>query len=219
MDDAREASGAPVAQQSLTEGVYRALKEDILSARLGFDEQINESQLAQRFGVSKTPVREALRQLAHEGLVLVLPRKGYVVRSVSLTDVVEVLSLRRWIEPELAAQAARRRTPQQIEQLTTLVEREYDSAASVDELGISMDVHDCIAEVAGNRHARTFLRRLLDETGRIPWLIPRLNYPSAGEHAEIVQAIKSGDPQKAAQLMRVHLETTQQWIMAGLGGS
>jgi len=199
--------------------VYRALKEDILSTRLGFDEQIVESQLAQRFGVSKTPVREALRHLAHDGLVRVLPRKGYVVRSVSLADVVEVLSLRRWIEPELAAQAARRRSPEQIEQMRMLIAREQDSSVpSLDEVGISLDVHEYVAEMAGNQRAQMMLRRLLDESGRIPWLLPRLNQSSAAEHAAIAEAIADGDAAQAERLMREHLESTQRHTIAGLSG-
>jgi DNA-binding GntR family transcriptional regulator len=203
---------------SLTEKVYVALKQDILSGRLGPDAPIVESSLAQRFRVSKTPVREALRQLVHEGLVMVLPRKGYIVRPVGLVDVMEVLALRGMVEPPLAAEAARRCTAQDAEALRLLAEREAALRPGLEELRISLDVHAHIARMAGNGRAAALVDSLLDETARVPWLSPRLRIgSSAEEHARIVAAVATGDAEAAARQMTVHLDETRARTLIALG--
>ncbi len=205
-------------RRSLTEKVHVALKQDILSGRLGPDQPIVESALAQRFRVSKTPVREALRQLVHEGLVMVLPRKGYIVRPVGLADVMEVLALRRIVEPPLAAEAARRCTPEEAEGLHDLVAREAALRPSLDELRTSLEVHARIAALAGNRRAVAVVDSLLDETARVPWLSPRLRLgSSAEEHARIVEAIAAGEADEAARHMAAHLDDTRARTLVALG--
>jgi DNA-binding GntR family transcriptional regulator len=204
-------------ERSLTNQVYRALKEDILAARLG-PEPIVEAAIAEQFGVSKTPVREALQQLAHEGLVVVLPRKGYLVRPMGLSDIVEVMDLRRIIEPPLAAEAARRRTREQWEEMERLVEQEDSTSDSLDCLRLSLRLHEFIAEIAGNSRATAVVRALLDESARIPWLAPGLRiYPDVDEHSEIVAAVARGDADAAAERMSAHLEAAKARTLAGLG--
>lgn len=203
---------------SLTDKVYVALKQDILSGRLGPDAPIVESALAQRFRVSKTPVREALRQLVHEKLVMVLPRKGYIVRPVGLVDVMEVLGLRCMIEPPLAAEAARRCTPQDAQALRELVQREAALSPGLEELRTSLDVHACLARVAGNGRAAALIDALLDETARVPWLSPRLRIgSSAEEHARIVEAVAAGDADSATRDMAAHLDETRARTLIALG--
>ena len=92
----------------LTERVHARLREDILTARLLPGSTILEPELAARFGVSKTPVREALRLLVQDGWVIVLPRRGYLVRPLGLEDLRDVFQLREMIEPGFAAEAAAR---------------------------------------------------------------------------------------------------------------
>lgn len=201
----------------MTNQVYRALKEDILAARLG-PEPIVEAAIAEQFGVSKTPVREALQQLTHEGLVVVLPRKGYLVRPMGLSDIVEVLALRRIVEPSLAAEAARRRTGEEVEQMERLVEQEDSTSPGLDGMRFSLRLHEFIAEIAGNSRATNVVRALLDETARIPWLAPGLRlYDDIGEHSEIVAAIARGDADAAAGKMSAHLEAAKARTLAGLG--
>lgn len=210
-------SDAATSGRSLTERVYRALKEDILSARLGH-EPIVEAALAREYGVSKTPVREALRQLTHEGLVLVLPRKGYLVRPVGVSDIVEVMDLRAIVEPPLAAAAARNRSQADVEQIERLLERTTPVSPSLDEVSLSLQAHELIADMAGNARAAALVRSLLDETARIPWLVPGLSiYLGEGEHDEILQAIARGDADGAAKAMAAHLDAAKASTLIGLG--
>jgi DNA-binding GntR family transcriptional regulator len=199
---------------SLAQQVYRSLKEDILTSRVGRDELLQEQSLAERYHVSKTPVREALRLLVHEGLLLVLPRKGYMVRPVGLQDVVEIFALRRILEPPLAMEAARRRTPEQIVLMEQSVERERGLLdPSLDEMEVSLGLHMLIAEATGNTRAVGIMRALMDDASRMPWIAfpaigPDPNRPGVEEHAGIVAAIAAGDDETAGRLMTEHLETT-----------
>jgi DNA-binding GntR family transcriptional regulator len=202
---------------SLTDQVYRALKEDILAARLG-SEPIVEAALAKEYGVSKTPVREALRQLTHEGLVIVLPRKGYLVRPMGVSDIVEVMDLRAILEPPLAAAAARNRSQADVERIERLLARTTPSSPSLDEVSLSLQAHEFIADMAGNRRAATLVRSLLDETARIPWLVPGLSiYLGEGEHDEVFRAIARGDAGGAEKAMAAHLDAAKASTLLGLG--
>lgn len=207
---------------SLGERVYRALKEDILAARIGRDDLLLEQALAERYGVSKTPVREALRLLVHDGLLLVLPRKGYMVRPVGLQDVVEVFEMRRILEPALCAEAARRRTAEQIALMEESVEIERGLAdPSLEEMEHSLGLHKLIAEATGNSRAVAMLRSLMEDAARLPWLVPVLKpgpgRPGVEEHARIVAAIAAGDAEAASSEMSAHLEATIARALGGLG--
>jgi DNA-binding GntR family transcriptional regulator len=213
------------AEGSLAEQVYRSLKEDILTSHVGRDELLQEQSLAERYGVSKTPVREALRLLVHEGLLLVLPRKGYMVRPVGLQDVVEIFALRRILEPPLAAEAARRRVQGQVARMEESVERERSlTDPSLDEMEASLGLHMLIAEATGNTRAVSIMRSLLDDASRMPWIAfpaigPDPHRPGVEEHAGIVAAIAAGDDEAAARLMTEHLETTVGRVLGRLGAA
>ena len=216
------AAGRPDPNGSLGEQVYRSLKEDILAARVGRDELLLEQVLADRYGVSKTPVREALRLLVHDGLLLVLPRKGYMVRPVGLQDVVEVFEMRRIIEPPLCAEAARRRTTEHVAQMRESVAIERELAdPSLDEMEQSLKLHRIIAAASGNTRAMAMVGSLLDEAARLPWLVPVLKpgpgRPGVEEHVQVVDAIEAGDPDVASRTMAEHLQATVARTMGGLG--
>ena len=98
-------------RRSLTEQVYDALKREILTARLRPSQPLIENELAARFGVSKTPIREALRLLVQDGWIVVLPRKGYLVAPLSLEDVREVFALRLLLELQVTGEAASQARP------------------------------------------------------------------------------------------------------------
>lgn len=101
--------------QSRTESLLVAIRDRIRTAQIAPGEVIAENQFTEEFGVSRTPVRETFRLLTTEGWLQVLPRKGYLVRPLNLTDIREVMDMRIILEPELAARAAiapaRRRSP------------------------------------------------------------------------------------------------------------
>jgi DNA-binding GntR family transcriptional regulator len=215
--------GATVRQGQLSERVYRQLKEDILAGRVGRGDLLLEQALAARYEVSKTPVREALRLLVHDGLLLVLPRKGYMVRPVGLQDVAEVFEMRRIIEPSLCAEAARRRTPEQIIRMRESIALERDMEdPSLDEMEQSVHLHRLVAEASGNTRGMAIVGSLMDEASRLPWVVfpvlrPGPGRPGVEEHVWIVDAIEAGDAETASRIMSEHLDATIARTVGGLG--
>jgi DNA-binding GntR family transcriptional regulator len=202
----------------LTERVHARLREDILMARLLPGSTVLEPELAARFGVSKTPVREALRLLVQDGWVLVLPRRGYLIRPLGLDDLRDVFQLREMLEPGFAAEAAARVAAADA-QMTETVRRQRrakgDLAAA---LQGAADFHVRIAEMSGNARATRVIANLVDEVTRLHFLLPSLeSHISSGDeiraHEQIAAAITSGDEKGAARLMRDHLATTHRILV------
>jgi len=219
---------APAKAESLTQQVYDNLKEEILTAERAPGETVAEPELARRYGVSKTPIREALRLLLQDGWVTALPRKGYLIRPLALEDVREVFALRQMLEPELAAETARRRTDEQLRRLSALVEHQAESTNQLAEaLLAARQFHMLIAEAAGNSRAVRMLEALLDEVRRLHYLMPQLenHITSTDEvdaHRDLVEALVRRDADEAADRMRAHLleaGTAMVEVFGGLNAS
>lgn len=218
-----EVDVAPSAR-SLTEQVYDHLLELILNAQLRPGEMVLEPSLATYFGVSKTPVREALRMLTHDGWVVTIPRKGYLIKPLQLDDISEVFGLRMMIEPALFAEAARQATAETVAMLRHQVDRQADRSASLpDSLRAAREFHLRGAAVSRNRRARVVLDGLLHEIRRLHHLMPEVSghISSAEEvkaHAAIVDAVERRDADAAAERMREHLIEVSQVMVAQFTG-
>jgi len=218
-----EVDVAPSAR-SLTEQVYDHLLELILNAELRPGSMVLEPSLASYFGVSKTPVREALRMLTHDGWVVTIPRKGYLIKPLQLADVSEVFGLRMMIEPALFAEAARQASADSIAKLRAQVERQSDESASVPEsLQAAREFHLLGAAISRNRRAGEVVSGLLHEIRRLHHLMPEISehISSAEEvkaHAEILAAVERHDPDAAAERMREHLVEVSQVLVAQYAG-
>lgn len=204
-------------KQPLTERVYSRLREDVLRAHLLPGTTVLEAELAARFGVSKTPVREALRLLVQDGWVLVVPRRGYVIRPLGLEDVRDVFQLREMIEPGFAAEAAAR-----VGAPDPQVEEAIRTQRAADDLSVALDAagtfHVRVAELSGNARATRVVRNLVDDVTRLHFLLPALDghIESSDEiaaHEEIAAAITAGDTRRASKVMRDHLRTTHRLLV------
>jgi DNA-binding GntR family transcriptional regulator len=195
---------------SLTERVLSELREEILRGDLKPGATVNEPELAERYGVSKTPVREALRLLAQTGWVKVIPRRGYLIRPLALDDIREIFALRRMVEPPLAASSARRADAAGIAALQELVAIQANEDDLETLIGVAHSFHIQVAELSGNSRGVVVISQLAEEVNRLMHLMPRLeeNIKSADElssHQDIVAAIEQQDSDKAALLMEEHL--------------
>jgi DNA-binding GntR family transcriptional regulator len=202
----------------LTERVYNRLREDILRARLLPGTTVLEPELAARFGVSKTPVREALRLLVQDGWMMVLPRRGYLVRPLGLDDLRDVFQLREMIEPGFAAEAAARVGAADAELTTSISTQQSAQEDMAAGLGAAADFHVRVAELSGNARATRIVANLVDEVTRLHFLIPTLesHISSAEEisaHQEIAAAITAGEDRRAAKVMRDHLRATHRILV------
>jgi DNA-binding GntR family transcriptional regulator len=223
------AAGSPAEQParrlSLTEQVYHQLKEEILQAGYGPGDLLLEPELATRYGISKTPVREALRLLLQDGWVVVMPRKGYLVRPVRLEDIREVFEIRRMMEPAMARQAAQRRSAEDLARLAELCTSQGSDAASVDAaLDAARAFHSDLAALAGNGRALAILTDQFDEVRRLHHLMPKFEHHITSEveveaHRRILAAIEAKDPDAAGDLMAEHLTEVAEGMVDAFAGT
>jgi DNA-binding GntR family transcriptional regulator len=192
-------------------GLRAHIEEEIATRRLLPGTRLDEQELARRFQVSRTPVREALLQLASEGLVQLRPRRGAVVREISMPRLIEMFELMGELEALCAKLAARRMSDTEREALRAAHERCREAHAIRDTDGyyyrnevfhrlIYQGSHNTfLTEQAENLHRRLQAYRRLQLRAR-----NRID-SSFEEHQAIVDAILAGDPERAAQMMRGHI--------------
>ncbi|HEX6675637.1 MAG TPA: GntR family transcriptional regulator [Actinomycetes bacterium] len=219
-------------RRSLTEQVYDALKREILTARLRPSQPLIENELAARFGVSKTPIREALRLLVQDGWIVVLPRKGYLVAPLSLEDVREVFALRLMLEPQVTGDAAVRGSADLVARLRRAAAGGADALQPISPrneepsyqstMRAARAFHLTVAGAAGNSRLLRVLEALLDEVERLLHLMPQLGdhvtamvEPAA--HERIIAAIEAGDAEQAAAHMRDHLAEVSRILVDAFG--
>ena len=191
--------------------VVQALEQDILAGVLQPGDRLDERQLGERFGLSRTPIREALVQLTANGLALSEPRRGTVVAAITLTELVELFEVMVELEALCAQLAARRMTPAQIERL----EDRHAAALPLVEAGdhdgyylANVRFHEAL--YAGARNAflerqTLYLSRRLSPYRRLQLRRPQRLRTSNAEHAQIIEAIRKTDAEAAARIMREHV--------------
>ncbi|MFC8178875.1 MULTISPECIES: GntR family transcriptional regulator [Nocardiaceae] len=209
---------------SLTDQVYLHLKEEILLATRAPDTLLIETELAESYGVSKTPIREALRLLVRDGLVTVLPRKGYLVRAVKLGDTREIFSLRSMIEPRLAADATRNAGTRELDGLAQLLDTQRTERNLEESLTAARRFHLEIADMARNRRAELILHGLLDEVRRLHHLMPNIEShiwsdEEIDAHEAILGAMRASDADLAYSLMEKHLDEVHHTMMSSLSAT
>jgi len=200
---------------SKKDGVYQLIKEDILKGVIKSGEVLKEGQLARQYQVSKTPVREALCILAFENLVQVLPRTGYLVKAITVKDVLETFQLRLLLEEEAVGLAVKYITEDEIREMEKLL----DYSSLVLEQGMSWNkrFHMIIAHACGNSRLERAIRQNYDEVDRIVLLDPYLlGLDGTNEHEYIVKALREHDPESARVCMRAHIEKVRERVLGRL---
>ncbi|MER8032572.1 GntR family transcriptional regulator [Streptomyces bauhiniae] len=184
---------------SVRERVLAALRQDIIAGRLAPGDRLVERELADRYGVSRVPVREAIRALVGEGFVLFESARRTVVRRLTPDDVRELFELREALEVYAAGLAASRATPEALAELRDLL-AEAATATKAGEAEAITDVntrfHDRILAMTGNGLLISVLEPV---DGRLRWLTRRnAEWPQLlTEHQDLYAAIASGDPDRA----------------------
>ncbi|MCP4309036.1 MAG: GntR family transcriptional regulator [bacterium] len=195
--------------RSATDKAYTVLRAEVLSCKLAPGTRIVEGEIAERLGMSKTPVKKALGMLIHEGFVEVQPRHGYRVTEITLADVQEIYQLRQVIEPAAAELAATNATPEQLQQLRSLVE-EHDGDTYEQRASRVIRFHEILAEASGSSRLAAILGNLLDEMRRLLSLglnIEQSVNLQAGEHRELLDALLKGNHHLARQIAEQQVET------------
>lgn len=195
----------------LRDVVFNTLRRAILRGELKPGERLMEIQLANKLGVSRTPIREAIRKLELEGLVLMVPRKGAEVAEITEKNLRDVLEVRCALE-ELAVQlACDRIDPERMQQLLDAAAHFQDilGTADITELGEADEAfHDVIFQATDNRRLIQLLNNLREQMYRyrIEYLKKKECYPQLlEEHAAIIQAIREHDKAKATEITVQHI--------------
>lgn len=198
---------------SLKQQVYEVIKEAILTLRFKPGDALVEAELAERLGVSKTPVRDALSDLEKEGLVVRVLHKGTYVSRITKRDICEIFELRAVLEGLAARLATPHMTSEDLERLATLLREQDEYLAKGDIANASLcnrRFHAAIIEKAGRHRLHDILAHLEDHTRRFRVLSDHLHgrlNKSTGEHAKVLDALRRQDAEAAERMMQAHLHS------------
>lgn len=208
------------------DAVYEALRQRIASGRCGPGERLPEETLAEQLGVSRTPVREALRRLESEGFVSFETHRGAQVTAWTADDLEDIFALRALLEGHAAARAARRITKEELATLSGLADRmqsllEAKRFDSTKMTKLNNEFHHLVLEIAASSRLTAMLGSLV----QLP-LVQRTfsRYTraalerSAHHHRELVAALAAGDPEWASAVMHSHVRAALATLQAAAAG-
>lgn len=196
----------------LRDVVFNTLRQAILRGELKPGERLMEIQLANKLGVSRTPIREAIRKLELEGLVLMIPRKGAEVAEITEKNMQDVLEVRKALEELAAGLACERITKTQIEEMKVAAKAFEDSLKNGDVTKIAeadVNFHDIIFTATDNQRLITLLNNLREQMYRfrVEYLKQKECYPQLlDEHERMIVAISRRDKEEARRIVGRHID-------------
>lgn len=200
--------------------VYGALRDAIVTGKLRPGERIVEDRICTELGVSRSPLREALRKLEGEGLVSILPRRGAVVTELSPRDQVDLFAVREALEGLAAKLGADHITKDELAELEDICQAMEKCIHAKDMptvVTLNTQFHELIAKASRNRWIREFLLSIRAQTRRLYRSAiekPDRAMESVGEHRLIIDALRQGDGAQAEVLARRHVERARDVSMA-----
>lgn len=206
------------------EAAYAVIREGILSGRFARGERLREEELAARVGVSRTPVREALRRLDAEGLIDFTPNRGARVTAWSERELEDLYEARALLESYGARLAARRITPDELDHLALVADQMQALAeqgpAAADELTtLNSDFHRSIVQASRNSQLDSMVRGIMD----VPLVYrtfqrysPQRLRASQFHHQELVEALRAGDGEWAEAVMRTHILAARTTVLQSM---
>lgn len=208
---------------SLADRAYHEVRDQLILLDIPPGAAINEAQLATQLGLGRTPLREGLKKLELDHLVVSFPRRGTFATQVDITDLVNIGDLRRVLEPLAAARAARDAGPALRRELATRARQVAELDAESEELRSLMvydlAVHRLIYRATGNPHIEETLVRLDNLATRI-WCLVLDRLPAVGDHIQehtlLLNAIVDGDADLAASLASEHVSAFEESVRAVL---
>jgi DNA-binding GntR family transcriptional regulator len=214
-----DSKSRPLERRVFREEIREQLIEAILNGRLAPGARIVETRIAQQFGVSQGPVREALRDLELFGFVVSSPFRGTQVRKISTEELLEIYPLRAAIEGVAARAAAPRIDEATLTHLEQLIDQMREAAARDDhsaEADADHNFHHAIVKASGNRMLEHIWQtmRLSITTCLTHSITHRSLHEIAERHVVVVEALRSRDPDRAEAAIRRHIEEPGEWILS-----
>lgn len=191
------------------QGAYRRLLEEIRTGALSPGARLRETELAERLGVSRTPVREAIRQLEADGLVVHLARQGATIRSLDHAEVVELYEMRAVLEGTAARLAARAASEIELAELAALNAELTEAPAGPEARELNRVFHRALIDAARNRFllkSVSALQKAMLILGPTTLADPGRAAAAVTEHAAVLEALRARDGAAAEAAMRAHVE-------------
>jgi len=211
---------------SLSTKAYNALKEKIMKMELNLGVPLSEKRLASELNMTRTPVREAIHRLKHEGLLKVIPRRGTFVNSLSVSEIRQIYEMAEALESMAASLAAERVSNEDIDRLQKILTRMKKALANKDMdnwIEADLEFHECVIEIARNKYIGDAMRKINDQIHRARLLYIRIKgepIQSTRDHERMMEAIASHDAQLVRKLTREHIRRIREEqveILSGLG--
>lgn len=203
----------------LRDVVFNTIREAILKGDFAPGERLMEKQLADKMGVSRTPIREAIRKLELEGLVIMIPRKGAEVASITKKDISDVLEIRAALESLAVRLACKRMSEQDLQELENVC-KDFQAATGANDVNriIELDVkfHDLLFRCSYNDKLIQMLNNLIEQIYRfrVEYIYKMNDYSElAKEHQQIVQSLRDKKPEQASELAVSHIQNQELSIL------
>lgn len=199
---------------SLSSRVFHTIRENILSGKYATNEELKEKSIGEELGVSRTPVREALRQLELEGLVTIIPNKGAYVVGISQKDIRDIYEIRSRLEGLCARWAAENISKEQLDELEeNIYLSDFHSAKGNSEQVVELDnrFHEILYNASGSKELRHVLldfHHYVQRVRKITLAVQDRAISSNAEHRKIVEALKLHDGELAEKLANYHMMNT-----------
>ena len=209
----------PVKPAALTDWAYGTIKQAILNLDFAPGAQLRIDELAERLGISRTPIREALLRLESEGLVRIAPRVGFFVAEITRRDLIELFEIRQLLEGHAAKRAAAQLTDEDLAFVDRLLDQARAAVAQGDLAGFQeteIAFHDFFVEHAQNRRLLALMASIRDLTyrQRVLSLASVENVrQSLVEHQRIAEALHQRDPELAGQRMAEHMTAARDRLL------
>ncbi len=203
-----------IRRRSLHDDVTILLRQMIVDAELQPGEKIVEQALCERFGVSRTPLREALKVLAAEGLVELLPRRGAVVARITAAEIEELFPVMGALEALAGKLAVSRIGDREIEKLTKIHDKMMASFAKRDEknyIRANREIHEYIFDIAKNGTLTSLYNQMLGKIHMVRFLArksPAHWEQAVRDHEDIIEAIKRRDAEALGEILYLHMVGT-----------
>jgi len=207
----------------MREEVYERIRAEILSCVLRPGSQVQEGDLAARYGVSKSPIRDALLRLQEQQLLEVLPRKGYRVKPVSIIEVREMYEMRHILERSCVSRIVEHASDADL--LTLDQFRHMPANVSLESwIAHNRQFHTSLADICGNSRLAGITREIIAQFDRLIFVQMEHEQPEAGhfqefvkEHAAIVDALQRRDKRLVVALVKDHVESSQHMLLKQIG--
>ncbi len=202
----------------LGEVVFENLRDAILTGKLAPGARLMEIQLAETLGVSRTPVREAMKRLEQEDFIEVIPRKGAYVKELNIKDIFDVLELRRLLEGFAAQFAAENMTDSDLKVMKKLL-NDFEEAVEANDtealIEIDYKYHDTIYGISKNSKLKETIKNLQEQFYRFRTIYfnEHHNYQTIIEgHCQILDALEARDAERAKDIVQAHIDIVIQSV-------